>query len=109
VSDVRIVVHYDDRQESRRQQLLALHGLRRRLEPRAQPACSRWSKQMAMTMTPHELACELRELIDALDRRVPRVERAGEASIARDAAELRAKAVRRLRELRDLETSTDRP
>jgi hypothetical protein len=46
-----------------------------------------------------ELARELEELIAALDRRVPRVERAGEAEIARDAAALRAKAVDRLAEL----------
>ena len=46
-----------------------------------------------------ELVQELRELIAALDRRVPRVERAGESAIARDAAKLRATAVSRLREL----------
>jgi hypothetical protein len=46
-----------------------------------------------------ELARELEELIAALDRRVPRVERAGEADIARDAAALRAKAIDRLAEL----------
>ena len=46
-----------------------------------------------------ELARELEELIAALDRRVARVEQAGEADIARDAAALRAKAVRRLAEL----------
>ena len=46
-----------------------------------------------------ELRRELRELIVALDRRVPRVEQAGEASIARDAALLRAKAVQRLVEI----------
>jgi hypothetical protein len=62
-----------------------------------------------MALTSNELALELRELIAALDRRVPRVERAGEASIARDAAELRAKAVRRLRELMDQEAATGRP
>ena len=45
------------------------------------------------------LVRELRELIAALDRRVPRVEQAGEAEIARDAAALRARAVRRLEEL----------
>ena len=39
---------------------------------------------------------ELRELIAALDRRVPRIERAGEAAIARDAAALREKALTRL-------------
>jgi hypothetical protein len=41
----------------------------------------------------------LRELIAALDHRVPRPERAGERSIARDAAALRAKALTRLAEL----------
>jgi hypothetical protein len=46
-----------------------------------------------------ELVQELRELIAALDRRVPRVERAGESAIARDAAKLRATAVKRLNEL----------
>jgi hypothetical protein len=42
---------------------------------------------------------ELLELIDALDRRVPRVERAGEASIAREGAALKAKALKRIAEL----------
>jgi hypothetical protein len=46
-----------------------------------------------------ELTRELEELIAALDRRVPRVEEAGEAAIARDAAALRAKAFTRLAEL----------
>ena len=35
----------------------------------------------------------LRELIAALDKRVPRIERVGEAEIARDAAELKKKAL----------------
>ena len=38
----------------------------------------------------------LRELIAALDRRVPRVERVGEVSIAREAAALREKALQRI-------------
>lgn len=42
---------------------------------------------------------ELLELIAALDRRVPQVERAGEASIARDAAALKARALERIEEL----------
>ncbi len=50
-------------------------------------------------MAVNELTRELEELIAALDRRVPRVEEAGEADIARDAAALRAKAVQRLAEL----------
>jgi len=57
-------------------------------------------------MSQTELVRELRELIDALDRRLPRVEQAGEASIARDAAALREKAVARLTELEVQKTSS---
>jgi 4-hydroxy-3-methylbut-2-enyl diphosphate reductase IspH len=39
---------------------------------------------------------DLRELVEALDRRVPRLERAGETEIACDAAHLRDEALRRL-------------
>lgn len=49
-----------------------------------------------------DLASKLRhlhELIAALDRRVPRVERAGEVAIARDAAALRKKALQRIARL----------
>jgi len=46
-----------------------------------------------------DLTRELEELISALDRRLPRVEQAGEDAIARDAAALRARAVARLAEL----------
>ena len=46
-----------------------------------------------------ELVRELRDLIAALDRRVPRVEQAGEAAIAHDAAKLKEKAIKRLAEL----------
>ena len=56
-------------------------------------------------MTRQELARELRELIAALDRRVPQVEQAGEASIARDAAALRAKAMERLADLADMDAA----
>jgi hypothetical protein len=52
-----------------------------------------------MAVNTGELARELEELIAALDRRVPRVEQAGEAAIAREAAALRARAVDRLAEL----------
>ena len=52
-----------------------------------------------MAVSPNELESVLEELIAALDRRVPQVEQAGEAGIARDAAALRAKAVKRLMEL----------
>jgi hypothetical protein len=59
-----------------------------------------------MAVEETDLARELLELIEALDRRVPRVERAGEAGIARDAAALREKAIRRLRELEEESTIT---
>ena len=49
-----------------------------------------------MTGMDTELARSLREVIAALDRRVPRIERVGEASIARDAAVLRKRARTRL-------------
>ena len=42
---------------------------------------------------------QLTELVAALDRRVPHVERAGEVSIARAAAQLRADALKRVEEL----------
>lgn len=45
----------------------------------------------------------LRELIAALEQRLPRVERAGEAAIARDAAALKTRALERIAQLeRDL-------
>jgi hypothetical protein len=58
-----------------------------------------------MAVTNSELVRELRELIAALDRRVPRVEQAGEAAIARDAATLREKAMKRLAELAEVGAS----
>ena len=42
---------------------------------------------------------ELHELVAALDRRVPRLDRADEPLIARDAAALRAQALKRIAEL----------
>ena len=52
-----------------------------------------------MAIAGDRLAHELHELIAALDRRVPRVAQAGEPAIAREAAALRARAVKRLAEL----------
>lgn len=43
--------------------------------------------------------CHLRELIDALERRVPNIAREGELSIAAEAAALKARAIARLAEL----------
>jgi hypothetical protein len=42
---------------------------------------------------------DLSELIAALDRRVPQVERVGEASIARAAAKLKEEAIKRIEDL----------
>lgn len=50
--------------------------------------------------TPARILAALRELIGALDRRVPRSERTSEIRIARDATLLRGEAVRRIEELK---------
>jgi hypothetical protein len=42
---------------------------------------------------------DLRELVAALDRRVPHLDRLGERDIARDAAALRAEAVKRIHQI----------
>ena len=52
-----------------------------------------------MAMTSRSAVRELLELVEALDRRVPQVQRAGEAAIARDAAALKARALKRIEEL----------
>ena len=45
------------------------------------------------------LVQDLQELVEAIDRRVPRLERDGERAIARDAAALRLEALKRIGEL----------
>ena len=40
---------------------------------------------------------DLQQLVEAIDRRVPHLERLGEATIARDAADLRQRAVELMR------------
>jgi hypothetical protein len=47
----------------------------------------------------NRVVAALRELVDALDRRVPHVERLGEVRIAREAAGLRKEAAKRLEKL----------
>jgi hypothetical protein len=49
-----------------------------------------------------ELIEELRDLVRALDRRVPHLERTGELDIARDAAALKDAALLRLAKLESL-------
>jgi hypothetical protein len=49
--------------------------------------------------TNESIVHDLRELIAALERRVPRLEREGESDIAKDAAALLQAALRRIEEL----------
>ncbi len=56
-------------------------------------------KRLSGVSTPSRILSALRELIRALDRRVPYPERAGEIRIAGDALMLRRKAVARIEEL----------
>jgi hypothetical protein len=74
-----------------------LRQLRRNLE--RLPTEFQAQRGEPVEVTRAEIVRELRELIAALDRRVSRVEQAGEAAIARDAAALREKAIQRLAEL----------
>lgn len=105
MSVLHVQIHRLDRQGSRREWLLALSGVRRDLEPRSTQR--EWVATVATvsddTMDPEksrsQTVRELEELIAALDRRVPHVERMGELSIARAAAALRADALRRIEEL----------
>ena len=60
-----------------------------------------------MAMTRSGVVRELLELIAALDRRVPQVRRADEASIARDALALKNRALKRIEELEHQSTVTD--
>ncbi len=49
----------------------------------------------------------LRELIKALDSRIPHMERAGETAITQDAAVLREKALKRLADLESEDSTVD--
>jgi len=50
----------------------------------------------------------LRQLIEALNRRVPHIERVGEAKIARDAEELMKQALKRLKALEESDERSSR-
>ena len=76
-----------------------MHEVRRSLERRA--AGDRHAPPGLAMKRSDRLVKELRELVAALDSRVPHVERAGELTIAREAAALREQAIRRLAELGD--------
>ena len=83
-------------------ELLALHGLRRGLE--SEPAVQ-FGTEVVAKVTPDELVetkttiVQLGELIVAIDRRLPQVQRAGEAAIAYAAMHLKNEAAKRIVEL----------
>ena len=54
-----------------------------------------------------DVATQLTELIEAIDRRLPQVQRAGEATIASAALRLRLEAVKRLSEIEQELASRD--
>jgi hypothetical protein len=88
----------DHHEQGRRRRLvLALWRLRTDLESLAAGAAA--ARLVAVTPRSATLVEDLRELIAALDRRVPHLEREGERAIAHDAAELRAAAMKRLTEI----------
>ena len=73
--------------------------MRGRLQNRALVTAARGNQRMSDTPQNEKSKQQirhLRELIAALDKRVPRIERVGEADIARDAAALKKKALERL-------------
>jgi len=82
--------------------LLALHGLRRGLESEL---AEQLGTKVVAEMTPEDLAeakttiVQLSELIAAIDRRLPQVQRAGEAVIANAAMHLKTEAAKRIVEL----------
>ena len=57
------------------------------------------AKTDATAVDEQRTLAHLRELIEALDRRVPHIESAGEIQIAHDAAAVRDKALERIAEI----------
>jgi predicted phage gp36 major capsid-like protein len=94
MSRLPVEIDRDYGKESQCDQLLALRELRRSVECGA-PA-NPTARRPSMVTTRNELRRELEELIAALERRVPHIERAGEEAIARDAEALRQEALRRI-------------
>ena len=61
----------------------------------------RTALEQACDETSLQIIADLRELIVALDRRVPRLERTGELAIVREAAALKRAALARIGTLKD--------
>ena len=97
---VPVIGNHHDGKDSGFEQLLAVYEMRGNLERLPQAAVV-VLREIVMAVSRSQLVGELQELIVALDRRVPHLERAEETAIARDAAMLRAQAVKRLAELTD--------
>jgi hypothetical protein len=89
LSRMSVGLDFDHGAEPWRQHVLAVWRMRRDLERRSTGV--RREPSPYVVVSAHVLTRELEELIAALDRRVPRIEQAGETTIARDAAALRAK------------------
>jgi hypothetical protein len=104
---VSIVAGGHDRKEPCRRRLLALQELRRGLERIA--AAGPTIRGAPVTPKRIKVIQALRELIEALDRRTPHVERADEASIARESAALKVKALKRITELEAEDKDTTAP
>jgi len=98
VSVLPIGKGHDHEQEHDRRRLLAVRGVRPDLESDATGGGA--ERLGAVTEKPSaSVIDDLRELVAAIDRRVPRLEREGELAIARDALSLRTEALRRIAEL----------
>jgi hypothetical protein len=84
-------------------ELLALPEVRRRIQPGA--AVGFVAPGLAMKRVPEavatlaEIVVQLQDLIVAIDRRLPQVQRAGESAIANAAVRLRMEASKRIGEL----------
>jgi hypothetical protein len=106
VSIVQFDIDRVDGEDPGREQLLAVLSLRRSVESGSahEPASTRVAKMTrpdtaSARSSPARTIRELHELIAALERRVPHVERVGEIAIARAAAALKSEALRRIEEL----------
>jgi len=77
--------------------------MRRNLEPRKDwrdSSTTSWSRMVTVSRDVRSgILADLRELIEALDRRVPHLEREGEHRIAQDASLLRRQAQERIAEI----------
>jgi len=105
MSEVRIETHELGGQASDTAKLLALSWMRRSVESQPAHETRSWVV-VQMTLVPPIPARDLRatllqlaELITAIDRRLPQVQRSGEGAIANAATRLRIEAAKRIAEI----------